>query len=178
LETIQDKVKPLLKEHKLSLRFEDEIVAVGDRVYVKATAILTDGESEVKCSAYAREAQQPKAKTDDAQLTGSTSSYARKYAANGMFLIDDSKDPDSQDNAKTSSPKVKSKPQNNDLATQKQRDLISDKLRPIGYTTNDEVKHYLSSEYGINKPLTKADADMVINDLLNTSGEEQHESKD
>lgn len=96
VEDIEKAVKPLLKEHGLTLIFSDEMVAVGDRVYVKATASLHDGsENKIAATAYAREATDPKKKTDDAQLTGGCSSYARKYAAQGLFLIDDGKgDPD------------------------------------------------------------------------------------
>lgn len=95
VEDIENAVKPFLKEHSLTLTFADEIVGVEGRVYVKATASLTDGEKVTAVSAYAREAEKPKAKTDDAQLTGGCSSYARKYAACGLFLIDDGKgDPD------------------------------------------------------------------------------------
>lgn len=95
VEDIEDKVKPFLVKHKLTLKFDDDVVAVGDRVYVKATAVLSDGEFEATGVGFAREAEKPKAKTDDAQLTGGTSSYARKYAAQGLFLIDDGKgDPD------------------------------------------------------------------------------------
>ncbi len=99
IEDIEDKAKPLLAEHELTLTFEDEVVEVGGRVYVKASAVLSDGTAEIRKSAYAREATTPKAKTDDAQLTGSCSSYARKYAASGMFLIDNTKDADSMDNS-------------------------------------------------------------------------------
>lgn len=100
LEDIEDKIKPLLKEHKLSLIFGDEMVAIGERVYVKATAYLGDGKNTIQNSAFAREAVAPKSKTDDAQLTGACSSYARKYAVSGLFLIDNTKDADSQDNSK------------------------------------------------------------------------------
>lgn len=101
VEDIEDKVKPLLKEHRLTLKFEDEMVGVEGRVYCKATAILSDGQAVEKASAYAREAEKPKAKTDDAQLTGSCSSYARKYAASGLFLIDNTADADSRADGKT-----------------------------------------------------------------------------
>lgn len=97
VEDIEAAIKPLLKKHELTLVFEDEILGVGDRVYVKATASLSDGDNYITASAYAREAEKPKAKTDDAQLTGGCSSYARKYAAQGLFLIDDGKgDPDNK----------------------------------------------------------------------------------
>lgn len=99
LEDIEDKVKPFLFEHNLTLTFEDEIIGIEERVYVKAWAILSDGVDEIRRCAYAREAVSPKAKMDDAQLTGSCSSYARKYAAGGLFLIDNTKDADSRDNS-------------------------------------------------------------------------------
>jgi hypothetical protein len=99
LEDIEDKVKPFLFEHNLTLTFEDEIIGIEGRVYVKAWAILSDGVDEIRKCAYAREAISPKAKMDDAQLTGSCSSYARKYAAGGLFLIDNTKDADSRDNS-------------------------------------------------------------------------------
>jgi hypothetical protein len=88
-------VKPLLGG--LVLTVEDDIIAVGDRVYVKATATLTDGIERIHVSAFAREALQKKG-MDEAQVTGSASSYARKYALNGLLLIDDTKDPDHGDN--------------------------------------------------------------------------------
>lgn len=84
-------VKPLLRG--LSLVIEDDIVLIGERFYVKATATLTDGETSVHASAYAREAATKKG-MDESQITGATSSYARKYALNGLLLIDDNKDAD------------------------------------------------------------------------------------
>jgi hypothetical protein len=95
VEDIEVALKPSLKKHSLTLTFEDEMIGIEGRVYVKAWAILSDGQNEIRVCAYAREAEKPKAKTDDAQLTGGCSSYARKYAAQGLFLIDDGKsDPD------------------------------------------------------------------------------------
>jgi len=83
----------------LTVVISDEMVLVGDRVYVKATVSISDGENSIESSAYAREPLSKKG-MDDAQVTGATSSYARKYALNGMFLIDDNKDADSMDNSK------------------------------------------------------------------------------
>lgn len=91
-------VKPLLAE--LVLTVNDEMVLVGDRIYVKATATITDGETSICTSAFARESASRKG-MDDAQVTGSTSSYARKYALNGLLLIDDNKDADHADNSQT-----------------------------------------------------------------------------
>ena len=94
-EDILEALKPLLGD--LALFINDDIVLVGDRYYVKATVTLTDGETSIHNTAYARESLAKKG-MDDSQITGSTSSYARKYAMNGMFLIDDTKDADSFDN--------------------------------------------------------------------------------
>lgn len=96
-EDIMEAVKPLLGG--LMMTVGDEIVEVAGRVYVKATATITDGQSSVSNTAYAREAQSRKG-MDDSQITGSASSYARKYALNGLLLIDDTKDADTQDNRK------------------------------------------------------------------------------
>lgn len=92
-EDILEAVKPLLKDQNLILTLSDDIVEVGGRVYVKATAALTDGETSVTTTAYAREAETKKG-MDDSQITGAASSYARKYALNGLFAIDDTKDAD------------------------------------------------------------------------------------
>lgn len=93
-EDIMEAVKPLLKEVNCSLTVSDEIVQVSDRVYVKATATLRtpSGEQYVN-TAFAREAQTKKG-MDESQVTGAASSYARKYALNGLFCIDDTKDAD------------------------------------------------------------------------------------
>jgi hypothetical protein len=94
-EDILTAVKPLLAEWGCSLVIQDDIVEVGGRVYVKATASLADNDSEmaISSSAFAREAEIKKG-MDEAQITGSASSYARKYALNGLFAIDDTRDPD------------------------------------------------------------------------------------
>lgn len=97
-EDILEAVKPLLAEEGLLLVLSDEIVAVGDRVYVKATAHLYgDKDEKVTVFAYARECQSRKG-MDESQITGATSSYARKYVLSGLFLLDDTKDADTQDN--------------------------------------------------------------------------------
>ena len=79
----------------------DDMQMIGDRFYVKATASISNGTDTISCSAYARESESKKG-MDDSQLTGSTSSYARKYALNGLFLIDDNKDADSMEPEKAS----------------------------------------------------------------------------
>lgn len=92
-ETILEAVKPLLNGCLLYL--DDDIVEVGGRVYVKATATFTEPSGIICTHAFARE-QDSKKGMDEAQITGSTSSYARKYALNALFLIDDVKDPDTR----------------------------------------------------------------------------------
>lgn len=96
-EDILEGVKPLLGD--LFLSISDEIVQIGDRFYVKATATITDGESSHSTSAMARESLTKKG-MDDAQVTGATSSYARKYCLNGLFGIDDAKDADTDEHNK------------------------------------------------------------------------------
>ena len=92
-EDILNAAKPLLEEQELMLTITDDIVLVSDRIYVKATASLTDGKETASVTAWAREDASKKG-MDGAQVTGSASSYARKYALNGLFLIDDTRDPD------------------------------------------------------------------------------------
>lgn len=95
-EDILEAVKPLLGEAILTLH--DEVVNVGQFNYVKARATIRKGEEKIFVEAYAREAVTKKG-MDDAQITGSASSYARKYALNGLFCIDDTKDADTMDNS-------------------------------------------------------------------------------
>ena len=100
-EDILRAVKPLLAEHNLLLTLNDSIIMLGDRFYVVATARLTDTETGEGMIVQAQ-AREPESRTkmDDAQVTGSSSSYARKYALCGLFAIDDSSDdPDARDNS-------------------------------------------------------------------------------
>lgn len=90
-EDILEAVKPLLGDSLLTI--SDTVVQIGERYYVKAEVIFTDDKTEVRVNAYARESEEKKG-MDSAQITGAASSYARKYALNGLFLIDDSKDAD------------------------------------------------------------------------------------
>jgi len=94
-EDIFEAVKPLLEKYKCILRLEDNLENIGERYYIKATAYLIDLESEeyIFNTAYAREEESKKG-MDGSQITGASSSYARKYALNGLFLIDDVKDSD------------------------------------------------------------------------------------
>ena len=96
VDMILEKVKPLADKNKAVLILHDDLVQIGDRYYVKATASLLDLESDryIAVSAWARE-QLERKKSDESQLTGAASTYARKYALNGLFLLDDTADPDS-----------------------------------------------------------------------------------
>ncbi len=98
-----ESVKPLLSKHDMYLNISDDIVYLGDRYYVKATASVIGEKGTVTASGYAREPLEQKG-MNAAQITGSASSYARKYALNGLFAIDDTKDADSQDNREQMSP--------------------------------------------------------------------------
>lgn len=96
-EDILEALKPLLAKHKAIVLLSDEIVLIGERYYVKATATFKTAEESISVVAYAREAESKKG-MDESQITGSASSYARKYALNGLFGIDDTKDADTMDN--------------------------------------------------------------------------------
>ena len=97
-EDILEAVKKLLGEEGLVLTISDEPIVLGDRFYVKATATVSDGTTSISTTALAREPETKKG-MDDSQITGTASSYARKYALNGLFCIDDTKDADTKDNS-------------------------------------------------------------------------------
>lgn len=96
-EDILEAAKPLTVKAGATLTVSDEIVPVGNRIYVKATAKFSDPTGEVTNTAWAREPDAKKG-MDESQITGMASSYARKYALNGLFCIDDTKDADTMDN--------------------------------------------------------------------------------
>jgi hypothetical protein len=98
-ESIIEALKPLLKNENCQLILTDDIVECGGRVYIKATATLINPDKEKEsCSSFAREPESKKG-MDASQITGSASSYARKYALSGLFLLDDNRDADSENNA-------------------------------------------------------------------------------
>jgi len=95
-EDIVEAVKPVLAKYDYALLLGDDVVEVGGRVYVKATASIIESEKVLYyATAYAREPENKKG-MDESQITGAASSYARKYALNGLFAIDDTKDADTQ----------------------------------------------------------------------------------
>ena len=126
LENILEAVKPLLVREDLLLNISDELVEQGERYYIKAVATISDGINSISSTAYARETMVKKS-MDEAQITGAASSYARKYALGGLFLIDDNQDPDtnaytsaSNNDAKPSKPKSKKVEKNDDKPVDKE----------------------------------------------------------
>lgn len=159
-EDILESLKPVLAKHQAAVTISDEIVLIGDRYYVKATATLIDVEKgdKVEVSAYAREDEQKKG-MDASQLTGSTSSYARKYALNGLFAIDDTKDSDATNkHGKEQSDKLKS---NQGQLT----DAQLKRLYAIAYSVNidaDTVKQHVRKKFNKDvKELTKEEYDLI-----------------
>ena len=99
-EDIIEAAKPICHKHDCALTISDEVVLIGDRIYVKATATLHKKDGDyIATTGYARE-EEVKKGMDAAQITGSASSYARKYALNGLFAIDDTKDADATNDHK------------------------------------------------------------------------------
>ena len=97
-EDILESVKPLLEKYKITIILTDKLEQIGERYYIRAMAILFDTESDnsIENTAYARE-EETKKGMDGSQITGTSSSYARKYALNGLLLIDDTKDADTDE---------------------------------------------------------------------------------
>ena len=143
-EDILEAVKPLCNEVKACVLLTDDIVLIGERYYVKATAFFIDLESEstVSAVAFAREEESKKG-MDGSQVTGASSSYARKYALNGLFDIDDTKDSDTTNtHGKEDKPKVQPK-------TITPRELLITKLKEKGI---DPTAY--ATEKGLNKDTT------------------------
>nr|DAJ80393.1 MAG TPA: ERF superfamily protein [Caudoviricetes sp.] len=141
-EDILEGVKPLLKEHDLALLIDDEIVQIGERYYVKATAKITDGREIVSATAYAREPDTKKG-MDESQITGATSSYARKYALNALLCIDDTKDADTMDNSK--------KPVQQTQETVYNWQTLKARATQGGISEEDLV-HYVTETFKVSKP--------------------------
>jgi hypothetical protein len=137
LEDIFEAVKPLLIKYEVLLNVTDEIVMIGERYYIKATATATKGDKSISTIAYARESENKKG-MDDSQITGATSSYARKYALNALFLLDDTKESDSMNNKKDD--KTKSVVSN--------LTKLKAELKKRGSTNTDEALKLLSELTG------------------------------
>jgi hypothetical protein len=157
-EDILEAVKPLCAEEGVQLTISDEIVMIGDRYYVKATATVTDGSESASVTAYARE-EETKKGMDSSQITGATSSYARKYALNGLFCIDDTKDADTDEFTEKTrgSEKKKSSPKSNEL-TYREKLIIY--LKESGLSFAEVAK-----DYGLNGSTTEERFAEVLKDL-------------
>ena len=154
-EDICEAVKPLLAKYGCSLTLTDQVIQIGERYYVEATAIIwgSDGETVGQTKGYAREESEKKG-MDGSQITGTASSYARKYALNGLLLIDDSQDSDSTNNgttttqAKPATPKMPTLDeickQINACTTMDQLTAISEKWKSHSYY--GALKGYLNAQ--------------------------------
>ena len=164
VESIYEAVKPHLDSLGLSLFISDEVVFVGDRFYIQATATITDGANQIQTKAYARESLNKKG-MDEAQVTGSASSYARKYAVSSLLLLDDNQDIDSQDNT---SKGMIIKSEKDSLKVE-----LFNKLQKVGLQSN-EMKPFLDF-VGVNtqnanevKTLLGKDLDNFVKEFRNT----------
>ena len=154
-EDILEAVKPLLKAQKCTMQIRDVIFNVGERYYIQAEAILYDLETGESISnmAYAREAE-TKAGMDSSQITGTSSSYARKYALNGLFLIDDTKDADTDEHAKQTGQQPKAEKK----ASEKQIKLVNELVKDVPAM----LKYYKISKV---EDLTSQQASEIISKL-------------
>ena len=169
-EDICEAVKPLLSKHGCTLTISDDIVLIGEFTYVKATATIKNSSGDAESTtAFARHSVDKKG-MDDSQLTGATSSYARKYALNGLFCIDDTKDADAtNDHGKGNqqppqgnppsnynrpqqqpqTPPANNAPANSNVITNKQRNLLFAKGKEKGFT-NEEMSYIVFETVGVN----------------------------
>lgn len=168
-EDILEAVKPICKEVKALVYLNDGIELIGERYYVKATANFVDVETSNKLCvvAYARE-EETKKGMDGSQVTGASSSYARKYALNGLFDIDDTKDSDTTNtHGKDETPKA---PATVIPPTQRKkktpRDLLLDKLKEKGIDPNEYAK-----EKGLTKDTTPETYTHLLAELENVVSE-------
>lgn len=157
-EDILEAVKPLLAKEKCTLTLSDEIEEVGGRIYAKAKATLYDSASEtdghidtITVTAFARE-EDTKKGMDASQITGAASSYARKYALNGLFAIDDNKDSDYTNGIEKASKKPVEEPQDDSIdlsfLTPSFVDTDAPYCEKCGAKISDKVRDYSKEKYG------------------------------
>ncbi len=176
-EDILEAAKPLLGDQGLVLTISDEVVLIGDRYYVKATASIFNGIETISTVAYARESENKKG-MEASMITGSTSSYARKYALNGLFAIDNNKDIDSMDNTSIGKSTIVKKgavaAAKDALKAKKTDDNVTDEqikdVKALMKTANVKVADMnagLKSKYGVAKIelLSKKQASVIIDNL-------------
>lgn len=161
-EDILEAVKPLLGDNTLIL--SDEVVQIGDRIYVKATAVFRDGATETKVSAFAREAESKKG-MDESQVTGTASSYARKYALNGLFLIDDTKDADTDEFVKATEKKPKKTTSEVIVKVEEEPMMTPLQKAQIQRLTDDSQWEIMVGTYGEPETWTSAQAEKWIKQL-------------
>lgn len=152
-EDIIEAVKPLLGDCTLTIN--DEVINLGERYYIRAVAQLAYYKETVSTSGYAREAQEKKG-MDEAQITGSASSYARKYALNGLFAIDDTRDADATNDGSSASP-VKPQPKPTGIKAEIQQDMAKREQNAnkdflqcsdCGAAISEKVAKYSESKWG------------------------------
>ena len=174
-EDILEALKPLLAEHKLLILLNDEIVNVESRFYVKATASLMDEEGKeiAHTTAFARE-EESKPKMDGSQVTGSASSYARKYALNGLFAIDDVKDSDATNTHGKNEKPTKKKEEKfiPEVLKKSEKDDIDILEGVANCNTNEECDDYWNKWVG---KLSGADARKQLAELLKQRREKINE---
>ena len=181
-EGIQEALKPLEMEYQVTTVLNDEIVDVAGRIYVKATAKVMDCASDdvIEVTAYAREADAKKG-MDEAQVTGATSSYARKYALNALFLLDDTKDVDSEEyqaqskaekpaQAQTKAQTAPSGHSKDDIKA-KYSELIA-YCKENGFDIKDVAK-----EFGLNAKSTYEEFDNALRRLIYTKSKKEASEK-
>ena len=162
-EDILEAVKPLNDAQGLLLTLTDKPILVGDRYYIEATATLTDGDDNIVINAYAREPLSKKG-MDESQITGTASSYARKYALNGLYLIDDTKDADTDEYTHQNNQQA---PQQNNQQPQQNKPVIGKAILLAKYKqggkTEEEFHEWYAGQISqgfdnnyIDQVLTKA----------------------
>lgn len=168
-EDILEAVKPLCKKYKTTLTITDKIIYVGDRYYIQASAILHDteigSESEdttICNTAYARE-EETKKGMDGSQITGTASSYARKYALNGLFCIDDTKDADTDE--------YKQQENHDTLITKTMAEALNTAIDNAHI--DDKLVELILSGYGYSNTneIKMKDYKQIVDDLKSKKGE-------
>jgi len=175
-EDILEAVKPLLKTNRLSLILSDELKNIGDRYYINAIATIYDLDSEktISNTAYARE-EETKKGMDGSQITGTASSYARKYALNGLFNIDDTKDADTDEYQKQVKQEVKTKTQSGTQTEAQTQIPISEQQKKmlLNNAENETVKKALEFYKKEIDDLTIVEASTIIKKIMKGGNENE-----
>lgn len=163
-EDILEAVKPLCEKYGCLLTLSDDIVQVGDRFYVKATARVRCGDDYIDSTAYARESFDKKGQ-DESQITGTASSYARKYALNGLFLIDDTKDADTDENRNERQSRQSRRTAPKEAPKEQPKEMTSrEKVIQLARERNIPFEE-LMQDYGITKATTEERFAEILKDM-------------